>query len=94
MQYPEIDFSDIPPITDFSTGRRNPHAEKIKKEGYSVTIHYSPQEVANSDLDDLKDIVQALVELMSPAETKQLLKHKKEQYDLPCSPFVWESVDL
>lgn len=42
-----IDYSDIPEITDFSTARKNPHAEKIKKYGYSITIHYSPEDVAN-----------------------------------------------
>jgi hypothetical protein len=25
---------------DFSKGVKNPYAEKIKKEGYTVTIHY------------------------------------------------------
>jgi len=42
-----IDFSDIPEITDFTTARKNPYAEKIKKYGYTLRIHYSPQDVAN-----------------------------------------------
>jgi len=42
-----IDYSDIPEITDFSTARRNPYAEKIKKYGYTIQIHYSPEDVAN-----------------------------------------------
>ena len=42
-----IDYSDIPPITDFSTARKNPFAEKIKKHGYTIQIHYSPEDVAH-----------------------------------------------
>jgi len=41
-----IDTSDIPEITDFSNARPNPYAEKIRKYGYSITIHYSPEDVA------------------------------------------------
>ncbi|MCL2404918.1 MAG: hypothetical protein FWC92_05145 [Defluviitaleaceae bacterium] len=85
-----IDYSDIPEITDFSKGRKNPHATKIKKEGYSVTVHYSPEDVASGQFDDTKDIIQALVELMPVADTKRLLTHIKEHYDLPCSPHVWD----
>jgi len=40
-----IDTSDIPEITDFSKARPNPYAERIKKHGYSITIHYSPADV-------------------------------------------------
>ena len=32
---------------DFSKGRKNPYAERIRKEGYSVTIYYSPEDIAN-----------------------------------------------
>ena len=88
-----IDFSDIPEITDFSKGRKNPHAEKIKKEGYSVTIRYSPEDIANDHLDDTKDIIQALVELMPTTDTKRLLAHIKEHYDLPCSPNLWDVLE-
>jgi len=42
-----IDYSDIPEITDFSTARKNPYAENIKKYGYTIRIHYSPEDVAN-----------------------------------------------
>ena len=77
---------------DFSKGRKNPHAEKILKEGYSVTIHYSPQDIAEDNFDDTKDIIQALVELMSVDDTKRLLEHIKNNYDLPCSADLW--IDL
>jgi hypothetical protein len=41
-----IDYSDIPPITDFRNARKNPYADKIKKHGYTIQIHYSPEDVA------------------------------------------------
>ena len=44
-----IDTSDIREMTaeDFAKGRKNPYAEKMKKEGFSITVHYSPEDVAN-----------------------------------------------
>ncbi|MCL2056013.1 MAG: hypothetical protein FWH02_02195 [Oscillospiraceae bacterium] len=77
---------------DFSNGRKNPHAEAILKEGYSVTVHYSPQDIAKSHLDDTKDIIQALVELMSADDLKRLVRHIRNNYDLPCAPEVWENL--
>jgi uncharacterized protein YqgV (UPF0045/DUF77 family) len=77
---------------DFSKGRKNPHAEKILKEGYSITVHYSPQDITEGHFDDTKDIIQALVELMSADDSKRLLAHIKNNYDLPCSPDVWENL--
>lgn len=87
-----IDFSDIPEITDLTKGRKNPHATKIKKEGYSITVHYSPEDVAEGHFDDTKEIIQALVELMPSHDSKRLLAHIKEHYELPCSPIIWEGV--
>ena len=40
-----IDTSDIPE-TDFSDGFPNPFAKKIKENGYSITIHYRPEDTA------------------------------------------------
>ena len=51
-----IDYSDIPPITDFSTARKNPFADKIKKYGYTIQIHYSPEDVANMTKQSIEDI--------------------------------------
>ena len=51
-----IDYSDIPPITDFSTARKNPFAEKIKKHGYTVQVHYSPEDVANMTKQSIENI--------------------------------------
>jgi len=77
---------------DFTKGRKNPHADSILARGYSVTEHYSPADVVNGDIDDAKDIVAALVELMNKEETTRLLLHIKENYDLPCSPNVWKAI--
>jgi hypothetical protein len=69
---------------DFSNGRKNPHAAAIKEHGYSITVHYSPEDV--SAFDDTKDLIEALVDLMPDEAAKRLLAHiKKEGYDLPDS---------
>ena len=58
----EIDYSDIPPITDFSNARKNPYADKIKKYGYTIQIHYSPEDIASMNacaiekIDGLEDM--------------------------------------
>jgi len=77
---------------DFSKGRKNPHAEAILQNGYSITEHYTPDDLANADFDDTKDIVAALVELMSKEETTRLLLYIKDNFNLPCSPNVWHGI--
>ena len=69
---------------DFSNGRKNPHAEKLKKEGYTVKIHYSPQDIESGLFDDTKNIIEALVDLMPADDAKRLLTHIKNNYNLPC----------
>ena len=88
-----INYDDIPEIKDFSKVRRNPHAKSIREKGYSITIHYTPEDIANGEFDDSKDIVQALVELMSVEDVKRLLLHIKDNYNVPCSPSVWEGIE-
>jgi hypothetical protein len=51
-----IDYSDIPAITDFSSARKNPYADKIKKYGYTLRIHYSPEDVANMNAHAIEKI--------------------------------------
>jgi len=77
----------------FSKSRENPHSEAILKKGYSITEHYSPEDISNGDFDDTKDIVAALVDLMSKEETIRLLLHIRDNYTLPCSPNVWHSIE-
>jgi hypothetical protein len=79
---------------DFSKCRKNPYAAKIKAEGYSITVHYSPEDVAAGYPDDTKDIVQALVEAMTDEDVKQLLLHIRDNYDIPCHPALWEGVEI
>ena len=87
-----INYDDIPEISDFSKWRKNPHAKSIKEKGYSVTIHYAPEDVENKEFDDSKDILQALVELMSTEDRKRLLQHIKDNFNIPCSPSLWEGM--
>ena len=88
-----IDYSDIPPITYLVNVRKNPHAEVIKKRGFSIMTHFSPEDIEKDLFDDTKEIVRALVELMTASETKRLLRFIKDNYDLPCSPNVWDCLD-
>lgn len=77
---------------DFSKGRKNPHATAMKEQGYSITEHYTPKDLADGELDDTKDIIAALVELMSTDESAKLLRHIKDNYDLPCPAELWEGM--
>jgi len=88
-----INYEDIPKISKATKIRKNPFANTINKEGYSIIIHYTPEDVANGEIDDSKDIAQALIELMSAHDVKRLLLHIKDNYDLPCTPTVWETVE-
>ena len=44
-----IDTSEIREMTaqDFKKGRKNPYAEKLRKNGYSIVINVSPEDIAN-----------------------------------------------
>ena len=44
-----IDTSDIRELTplDFAKGRKNPYAKKLRKNGYSIVINVSPEDIAN-----------------------------------------------
>ena len=88
-----INYEDIPKISNMTKMRKNPFADTINKNGYSVVVHYTPEDVANGTIDDSKDIAQALIELMPTPDVKRLLLHIKENYDLPCPPTVWETVE-
>ncbi|MDR0249072.1 MAG: hypothetical protein LBI44_05390 [Oscillospiraceae bacterium] len=37
---------EIKEVTDFAKARRNPYARKIKENGFSITVHYSPEDAA------------------------------------------------
>jgi len=77
MNYENIDTSDIPEITDFSKARRNPYAEKIRKHGYSITIHYSPEDVARMTKDTINKIKGLDMLELDPDEREALRKYEE-----------------
>ena len=68
-----MDAIEIKEVTDFSKARKNPYAERIKKHGYSITIHYSPDDVARMTKQTLEKI-QALDMLELDADEIAALK--------------------
>jgi hypothetical protein len=75
-----IDYSDIPPIIDFSSARKNPYADKIKKFGYTIRIHYTPEDVANMNTHAIEKI-NGLEDMewldLDPYEIKALKKYRE-----------------
>ena len=45
--YASIDLSDIPELSGKVRVRKNPFYERIMKHGFSITEHYSPEDIAN-----------------------------------------------
>jgi len=45
--YAKIDLSDIPEVTGKKKARKNPFYERIMMHGFSITEHYSPEDIAN-----------------------------------------------
>ena len=74
-----IDTSDIPEITNFSKARPNPYADKIKKHGFSITIHYSSEDVANMTEENL-DKIKNLDMLELDADEIEALKKYEEAH--------------
>jgi hypothetical protein len=70
-----IDFSDIPEITDFSKARKNPYYERIMKYGFSITEHYSPEDVKEM----VKGVCTRKIDIMTvdPEEQKAFERYKK-----------------
>ena len=75
-----IDYSDIPAITDFSSARKNPYADKIKKHGYTIRIHYSAEDVANMNAHAIEKI-DGLEDMewldLDPSEIAALKKYRE-----------------
>ena len=53
-----IDTSDINEITaeEFANARKNPYAEKLRKNGYSIIIHVSPEDIKKTTQNNLEKI--------------------------------------
>ena len=72
-----IDTSDIREMTaeDFSKAKKNPYAEKIKNSGYSITIHYSAEDVAKMTRRSLETIQGMDMLELDPDEQRALKKY-------------------
>jgi len=70
-----IDLSDIPEITDFSNARRNPYYDKIMENGFSITEHYSSEDVRNI----VANICTRKIDLLTldPEEQKALSRYRR-----------------
>jgi hypothetical protein len=70
-----MDTLEIKEITNFSTARKNPYAEKIKKNGFSITVHYGPDDVAKM----IKRTCEQDVDLLEldPEELQALQKYRE-----------------
>jgi len=44
--YVNINLTDIPEVTGKGKSRKNPFYERIMREGFSITEHYSPEDIA------------------------------------------------
>ena len=73
----KIDTSDIPEITDFSNARPNPYAEKIRKYGYSIMIHYSQEDVERMTQNAVDRIKTLDMLELDPDEIAALKKYRK-----------------
>jgi len=70
-----IDLSDIKEITDFSKARKNPYAEKLRKNGYSIVINVSPEDISNMTQRNI-EIIQGMDMLeLDPDEQRALEKY-------------------
>ena len=53
-----IDTSEIREMTaeDFARGQKNPYAEKLRKNGYTIIINVSPEDIAKRTKNNLEKI--------------------------------------
>jgi hypothetical protein len=70
-----MDALEINEITDFTNARKNPYAEKIKKNGFSITVHYGPEDVARIIEDTCNKEVNLLE--LDEEEIRALEKYKQ-----------------
>jgi len=70
-----IDTTDIKEITDFSRARRNPYAEKLRKDGYSIVVNVSPKDISNMTQRNI-EVIQGMDMLeLDPDERRALEKY-------------------
>ncbi|MCL2420384.1 MAG: hypothetical protein FWD03_00870 [Defluviitaleaceae bacterium] len=76
-EYANIDLSDIPEITGKKKARKNPFYERIMKHGFSVTEHYSPEDIAGIAKGTLARRIDMTI--LDSEEQAALEKYKKAQ---------------
>jgi len=70
-----MDSLEIREITDLSKARKSPFAEKLKKKGFSITVHYSPEDVVKI----IKDTCERDIDLLElDAEELKALERYRE----------------
>ena len=70
-----IDTSEIKEITDFSKARKNPYAEKLRTNGYSIVINVSPDDIAKMTRNNIEMIKGMDMLELDPLERKALEKY-------------------
>jgi len=75
-----IDTSDIREMTaeDFARGRRNPYAENLRKNGYSIIINVSPEDIVKKTKDNIEKIQRMDMLELDPDERKALEKYMEK----------------
>ena len=73
--YDTIDLSDIPEIKSTAKVRQNSIHERIMQYGFSITEHYSPEDVA----DIIKGTCSRQIDILSldPEEQRAFERYKK-----------------
>jgi len=74
-EFTNIDLSDIPEVTGKTKTRKNPFYERIMKHGFSITEHYSPEDIANITKGTFARRIDVTV--LDPEEQEALEKYKK-----------------
>ena len=69
-----IDTTEIKELTveDFAKGRKNPYAEKLRKNGYSIVINISPEDIANMTVHNVEKIRRMNMLELDPDERRAL----------------------
>jgi len=79
-----IDTSDINEITaeEFASARKNPYAEKLRKNGYSIIIHVSPEDIKRTTKQNVEriDEMEQLEWLDMDAEEVAALKKYRQTH--------------
>jgi hypothetical protein len=76
-----IDTSEIKEITDFSKARKNPYAEKLRKNGYSIVINVSPEDINNMTKRNIKRIKRMDMLELDVDEQRALKKYMESNRD-------------